>query len=166
MVAGMDRLKTGATLYRGSIAGAAALVCLALFWMIKPTVLSAAPSTDPTFIQYFETSWDTMRTRMPDVFMAGYEAVWVPPPQRAAAGTNGAGYDLFDRFDLGSNADPTRYGSESGFRVRIVADTSTFVDVLLGSNVDLCPLQKADFNGDLGIDGLDIQGYVDAVLTP
>ena len=136
--AGMHRLKTGATVLRGIKASAPALLCLALFWTIQPTALFAAPASDPAFIQYFETSWDTMRTRMPDVFMAGYEGVWVPPPQRAAAGVNGIGYDLFDRFDLGSNADPTRYGSESDFRLVISeyhkASCRVFVDWLMNHN--------------------------------
>ena len=134
----MHRLETGATVLRGLKTGAAAMVCLALSWTIRPAVLSAAPASDPAFIQYFETSWDTMRARMPDVFMAGYEGVWVPPPQRAAGGVNGTGYDLFDRFDLGSNSDPTRYGSESGFRLVISefhkANCRVFVDWIMNHN--------------------------------
>jgi len=48
----------------------------------------------------------------------------------------------------------------------IMADTNALVGVLLGSNVDTCPVMKADVNGDLNTDGRDIQAYVDAVLTP
>ena len=48
----------------------------------------------------------------------------------------------------------------------IVADTNTLVGVLLGSITGPCPVMKANVNGDLGIDGRDIQAYVDAVLSP
>lgn len=89
-------------------------------------------------IQYFEAGWDTIQYRMPDVFMAGYDSAWLPPPQRAAAGTSGIGYDLFDRFDLGSAADPTRYGSESGFRLMVEAfhkaHSRVYVDWIMNHN--------------------------------
>lgn len=117
---------------------AAALTCLAVLSILGPTLLFASPASEPAFIQYFESSWDTMRTRMPDVFMAGYEGAWVSPPQRAAAGINGTGYDLFDRFDLGSNAKPTRYGSESDFRLLVSdfhsANCRVFVDWIMNHN--------------------------------
>ena len=48
----------------------------------------------------------------------------------------------------------------------IVVDTDALVGVLLGTNSDPCPVQKANVNGDPNTDGLDIQAYVDEVLTP
>lgn len=103
-------------------------------------VLTAAPaaSADVTIIQYFESKWDSIRYRMPDIFIAGYDGVWLPPPQRAAAGAAGIGYDLFDRFDLGTDASPTRYGSESGLRLMIEqfhrASAYVYVDWLMNHN--------------------------------
>ncbi|MCB9853615.1 MAG: hypothetical protein H6819_11010 [Phycisphaerales bacterium] len=97
-----------------------------------------AAQDPPTILQYFESGWDTIRYRMPDVFMAGYDGTWLPPVQKATAGTSGVGYDLFDRFDLGSTTSPTRYGTESGFRLMVDqshrANVRVYVDFLLNHN--------------------------------
>jgi hypothetical protein len=73
----------------------------------------------PAILQWFEASYDTLDRRTPDLFMAGYGAVWLPPPGRAGesgGGTFSAGYDVYDRFDLGSPGNPTMYGTEDGLR--------------------------------------------------
>ena len=51
-----------------------------------------------------------------DLFVAGYGAVWVPPPGRADSGDQSVGYDPFDRFDLGQLGHPTLYGTEDGLK--------------------------------------------------
>ncbi len=113
------------------------LVCAAM--VVALALSSAAPAAaDVTIIQYFESKWDSIRYRMPDIFMAGYDGTWLPPPQRSAAGVNGIGYDLFDRFDLGTDANPTRYGSESGLRLLVEqyhrASAHVYVDWLMNHN--------------------------------
>lgn len=104
-------------------------------------VAAGARGEEATILQYFEAQWNTMRTRMPDVFMAGYDAAWVPPPQKGAFGASSIGYDLFDRFDLGSNGAPTRYGTESDFRLVVEefhkANCRVFVDWLMNHNAAL-----------------------------
>lgn len=45
-----------------------------------------------------------------------------------------------------------------------VNDITVFVDVLLGTNTDMCPLQKANVDGVGGIDGNDVQAFVDALV--
>jgi len=72
-----------------------------------------AQNTHPTILQYFEAKWTTITSRMPDVFMAGYGSVWLPPPSKGQSGSQSIGYDLFDRFDLGSPGSPTHYGTEA-----------------------------------------------------
>ena len=66
-------------------------------------------------LQYFNTGWREISQKMPEIAEAGYEALWVPPPTKAGGGFS-VGYDLFDRFDLGSRdqkgAVATRYGTE------------------------------------------------------
>ncbi len=57
-----------------------------------------------------------MNRRSADVFMAGYGAVWVPPPGRADSGNQSVGYDVYDRFDLGRWDNKTLYGTETGLR--------------------------------------------------
>ncbi len=68
----------------------------------------------PATLQWFDGSWQTMQNRMPDYFMAGYGGLWTPPPFCADSGNQSVGYDVYDRFDLGSPGNPTQYGTEAG----------------------------------------------------
>src|SRR6267154_903065 len=61
-------------------------------------------------LQYFNTSWNEITTRMPELAEAGYTALWLPPPFQAGS-QNSVGYDIFDRFNYGSGCVITRYGS-------------------------------------------------------
>ena len=81
-------------------------------WILALLLSAVARADDyspPAILQWFETSWNTMQARTPDVFMAGYGAVQTPPPYRADSGNQSVGYDIYDRFDLGSPDDPTLY---------------------------------------------------------
>lgn len=75
---------------------------------------------------------------MPDVFVAGYSGVWVPPPGKADSGGYSVGYDVFDRFFLGNPYDQTLYGTEQSFhRMSQEMDRAgigLFVDVVLNHN--------------------------------
>ena len=66
-------------------------------------------------LQYFNTSWRELTHKIPEIAEAGYESLWIPPPTKAG-GAFSVGYDLFDRFDLGSKDQRgslrTRYGTE------------------------------------------------------
>ena len=48
--------------------------------------------------------------------------MWLPPPAKADSGGLSVGYDVFDRFDLGSPRSETLYGTETGLRA--VVDTA------------------------------------------
>ncbi|QOJ13770.1 MAG: hypothetical protein HRU75_03550 [Planctomycetia bacterium] len=89
-------------------------------------------------LQYFEARWETIERRMPDVFTSGYSALWLPPPGRADTGGFSVGYDVFDRFNLGTPLNPTLYGTEQSFRSMVeaahTADVSVFVDLILNHN--------------------------------
>ena len=61
-------------------------------------------------LQYFNTSWNEIATRMPEVAEAGYTALWLPPPFEAGS-PGSVGYDCFDRFNYGSGGVVTRYGT-------------------------------------------------------
>lgn len=69
-------------------------------------------------LQYFNLSWRELQGKIPEIAEAGYESLWVPPPTKAGGGFS-VGYDLFDRFDLGSKDQKgsvaTRYGTEEEF---------------------------------------------------
>lgn len=53
---------------------------------------------------------------MPELAEAGYSSLWLPPPTKGSGGLS-VGYDLWDRFDLGSKDQRgtvrTRYGTEA-----------------------------------------------------
>src|SRR5436853_6608350 len=93
--------------------------------------LRAADTSPPVILQYFESSWLTMQKRRPDVFMAGYGAIWTPPPGRALYDDQGGGigYNLYDRFDLGKAGDPTLYGTEKQYRALVNGVHQTSGDV-------------------------------------
>ncbi|GAB4172201.1 MAG: hypothetical protein Fur0032_11600 [Terrimicrobiaceae bacterium] len=67
-------------------------------------------------LQYFNTSWDEIARKMPELAEAGYSSLWLPPPTKGSGGLS-VGYDLWDPFDLGSkdqrNSVSTRYGTEA-----------------------------------------------------
>ncbi|MBX3727732.1 MAG: lamin tail domain-containing protein [Candidatus Sumerlaeia bacterium] len=89
-------------------------------WALAGMLLGAGAWTTPApagdvMLQYFEAKWETIERRMPDVFMARYNAIWVPPPHKADSGGFSVGYDVFDRFNLGTPYDRTLYGTEQGF---------------------------------------------------
>ncbi|HET6880296.1 MAG TPA: hypothetical protein VFI31_09085, partial [Pirellulales bacterium] len=75
----------------------------------------------PPILQWFEGGYNTIEQRVPDIFAAGYGAVLTPPPGRADTGNQSVGYDAYNRFDLGSPGDPTRYGTQAGMKAMIDA---------------------------------------------
>lgn len=93
-------------------------------WTLTVVVMVLAPRTlaraedvsQPAILQWFEASYDTMERRSADMFMAGYGAVWTPPPGRADLSNSSVGYDVYDRFDLGRPGLTTLYGTETGIK--------------------------------------------------
>src|SRR4051794_20042741 len=112
----MLRPTTIRTRRRLAVAANAVVACFPIA-MAQQTA-RAADVSPPVVLQYFESQWQTMEKRLPDVFMAGYGALWTPPPGRALYVDQGGGigYDLYDRFDLGKAGDRTPYGTETGYR--------------------------------------------------
>ena len=76
----------------------------------------AEDTSAPAILQWFEATYDTMERRSADMFLAGYGAVWTPPPGRADISNYSVGYDVYDRFDLGGPGDATLYGTETGLK--------------------------------------------------
>jgi hypothetical protein len=95
---------------------------------------SLAGNDNPVILQWFEAKWTDIERRTPDFFLAGYGAVWLPPPSKAAA-SNSAGYDVFDRFDLGKPSSQTAYGTEAYFRAVVSelhqANGLIYIDAIL-----------------------------------
>lgn len=112
----------------GIYASAAMLVALAG---------SAHANDNPVILQWFECQWRDVEHRAPDFFMAGYGATWLPPATKAMSSAS-VGYDIWDRFDLGSPNAPTAYGTEEGFRAMVGelhgADGLVYADSVLNHN--------------------------------
>ena len=73
-----------------------------------------------------------MERRLPDVFMAGYGALWIPPTGKAEGGQS-AGYDVLDRFNLtsfyGNEAELKRFIKEA-HKAKLVL----YADIVLNHN--------------------------------
>ncbi len=67
---------------------------------------------------------------MPELAEAGYDSIWLPPPTKGSGGLS-VGYDLWDRFDLGSKDQRgsvrTRYGTEAEL-LRLIEDGASLRD--------------------------------------
>ena len=112
-----------------------------VFSFLLGTWHSAALAQDvspPAMMQWFETSWNTMQSRTPDLFMAGYGGVWTPPAGKADQGNFSVGYDPYDRFDLGSPNSQTHYGTQAGLQAAInsfhQAGVSAYADMVWNHN--------------------------------
>ena len=101
-------------------------------------------SPSPT-LQWFECPWADMERRMGDYFIAGYGSVWLPPvsrgyldPNASPQNSTSAGYDAFDRFDLGRPGATTAYGTEATFDAVVAefhrAGTEVYIDTILNHN--------------------------------
>jgi hypothetical protein len=120
---------------------ACALVAAAAAAALLPARTASAPGVDDSpgaILQWFESSYRTIEERVPDVFLAGYGFVWLPPPHRADQGSLSVGYDVYDRFDLGGAGRPTLYGTEEGLRTLAGtlhrAGLSLHVDFIINHN--------------------------------
>ncbi len=97
------------------------------FMVACALAFTAITSRAEVIIQYFETRWDEIYQRLPEMAEIGYESIWTPPPGKSpiagpyphAYGGN-VGYNSYDRFDLGDHPQrghwETRYGSRTSLR--------------------------------------------------
>jgi alpha-amylase len=97
----------------------------------------ASAQDNPVILEWFETPWQDMEHRIPDLFEAGYGAVWLPPVSKGSD-QGSAGYNVFDRFDLGSPTGPTAYGTEQGFRAVVdelhESNGLVYIDAIMNHN--------------------------------
>src|SRR5256885_7958712 len=116
--------------FRALALPAVAAVALSISSQARAEDVSAPP-----ILQMFESSWKNIENRAPDIFATGYGALWVPPPGRADAGNQSVGYDVYNRFDLGSAGNATLYGTKTGLQTTVAElhkiGTSTYTDLVL-----------------------------------
>ncbi|MEM9167345.1 MAG: alpha-amylase family glycosyl hydrolase [Planctomycetota bacterium] len=90
----------------------------------------------PAMLQWFEVDWNSMERRIPDFFLAGYGATWLPPISRGLAPGFALtpGYDPLDRFELSG----TTYGTEEDFRALVdefhAANAKVYIDLIMNHN--------------------------------
>ncbi|GIX43829.1 MAG: hypothetical protein KatS3mg130_0237 [Candidatus Sumerlaea sp.] len=128
--------------------------------LIGLTTCIASAYAGPVMLQYFESRWETIEKKMPDVFVSGYTAFWVPPPGKGDTGGYSVGYDVYDRFNLGSAFDQTLYGTESAVK--------QFVRTAHTAGLDVYFDYVVNHNGfrDMSTPGFDAAGgYPGFVLT-
>ncbi|OGV41364.1 MAG: hypothetical protein A2X46_16165 [Lentisphaerae bacterium GWF2_57_35] len=97
-------------------------------------------------LQWFETEWEEMYRRMPEVSTIGYDYIWTPPPTKGPTGLGtkwgNVGYSLYDRFDLGDipqrGSWATRYGTRGDLRNMVNAahrlDVKILPDIIMNHN--------------------------------
>ena len=68
--------------------------------------------SQPVILQDFDSNYLAIENKMPDIFESGYGAVYLPPPGYSTT-TNSVGYDVYNRFDLGTAQQPTTYGTQA-----------------------------------------------------
>jgi glycosidase len=130
---------------RSRVVSLAALAGAACVSMLTPSPALAQGEDPSAMLQWFECRWSDMERRMSDYFVAGYGSVWLPPvsrgyqnPRAANQNSFSAGYDTFDRFDLGAPGRQTAYGTETMFDYVVSefhrAGTLVYVDMVLNHN--------------------------------
>lgn len=78
------------------------------------SVARAYDVSPPAILQDFESSYTSIDNKMADIFESGYGGVYLPPPGITLNGES-VGYDVYDRFNLGSPGETTLYGTQSQF---------------------------------------------------
>jgi len=127
------------------------VLLLAVFML----TLSTAGVYAEVMLQWFETEWDEMYRRIPEVAEIGYNYIWAPPPTKAPTGLGtkwgNVGYSLYDRFDIGDipqrGSLATRYGTRGSLR--------NLVDKLHQCDVKILPDIVMNHNGN----GPDFRTY-------
>jgi hypothetical protein len=109
-------------------------------------LLAAASVHAEVMLQWFETEWDEIYRRMPEVAEFGYDYIWTPPPTKAPTGLGtkwgNVGYNLYDRFDIGDvpqrGSLATRYGTRGSLRHMVDAahqcDVKIIPDIVMNHN--------------------------------
>ncbi|NCC50889.1 MAG: hypothetical protein EOM20_06690 [Spartobacteria bacterium] len=119
------------------------IMCV-LFVLITITSFQAARAE--VMLQWFETEWDEMYRRIPEVAEIGYDYIWTPPPTKAPTGLGtkwgNVGYSLYDRFDIGDvpqrGSYATRYGTRGSLNNMVKnmhqCDVKIIPDIVMNHN--------------------------------
>ncbi len=140
------------------------LAAAALVAAVVPTVQAQNDAyAPPAILDYFGGTWQNIINRMPDIFGAGYGSLLTPPPTRADSGNGSVGYDVYNRFDLGSSNDPTNYGTINSYEALVGAVHQMggyiYIDYSMGHN-GFSQWSTTDGNGNSFADAGGYPGFV------
>ncbi len=88
------------------------------------------------------TWWDTVKSKLPAWGNAGFDAIWLPPANKALNGATSMGYDPYDYYDFGNfnqkGSTETRFGSKSELKSLINSahsnNMSVIADIVINHN--------------------------------
>ena len=118
--------------------------CRFLFPVLYLALVVLAPAE--VMLQWFETEWDEIYRRLPEVAEIGYDYMWLPSPCKGPTGLGtkwgNVGYNLYDRFDLGDvpqrGSLATRYGTRGDLRNMVdkahQCDVKIIPDIIMNHN--------------------------------
>jgi hypothetical protein len=117
-----------------------------LFIPLVLSCLCPSRASGEVMLQWFESDWDEMYRRMPEVAEIGYDYIWAPPPTKAPTGQGtkwaNVGYNLYDRFDIGDvpqrGSLGTRYGTRGSLENMVKKahqlDVKIIPDIIMNHN--------------------------------
>jgi hypothetical protein len=121
------------------------------------------PARARVLLQYFETEWKEVASRMPEIAMVGYGAVWLPPPTKGAEGVRDVGFSVFDRFDLGDKDQRgtvrTRYGTRDEMVAMVQSlhqgNVKVIFDIVMNHNANPAKIE----NVGVTLDPVPLDGF-------
>jgi len=135
--------------------------------LASATLVGARPAEGRVILQYFETDWKEIEARMPELAVLGYDAIWLPPPQKGAEGVRDVGFSVYDRFDLGDQDQRgtvrTRYGTRAELSAMSQAahrlGLRVIFDVVMNHNANPSQIE----NSGTGLDPVGLDVFPDTV---
>jgi glycosidase len=109
-------------------------------------ILAPVPAPAEVMLQWFESEWDEVYRRLPEVAEIGYDYMWIPPPTKSPTGKGtiwaNVGYNLYDRFDIGDvpqrGSLATRYGTRGSLENMVKKahqmDVKIIPDIVMNHN--------------------------------
>jgi Alpha amylase, catalytic domain len=135
--------------------------------VLLASALATRPAEARVILQYFETDWKEIEARLPELALLGYDALWLPPPQKGAEGLRDVGFSVYDRFDLGDvdqrGTVRTRYGTRAELlSMSAVAHRlglRVIFDVVMNHNANPALIE----NGGVALDPVGLGEFPDTV---
>ena len=88
-------------------------------------LLPARQSHGEAMLELFQLTWPQITAKMPEIAEAGYDTLYLPPPEKGNEGGYSVGYDVFDAFDLGSTNQQGTVATMWGTQAQLVQMVKT-----------------------------------------